>query len=131
MGVCTACRSEGFKKKYWNDPVAARRNARKNRTSKKMRDWNLRFAYGITLLEWEDIFTKQGRQCAICKRKKPIGLGWATDHKGWHCRRGKLRKRIRAILCQHCNTLLGQARESVDILKAVIAYIRNNKWANY
>ena len=83
-----------------------------------MRNWNLRFNYGITRNEWNELFRKQNKCCKICKRKRPIGRGWATDHKG---------KKIRGILCNYCNTALGSFQESIKILKIAIKYLRENQ----
>jgi hypothetical protein len=63
----------------------------KNRERKKK--------YGITSEQWEELFEKQGRVCAICKSANPkTKQGWHTDHKG---------EIIRGILCRACNTNLG------------------------
>lgn len=56
---------------------------------------------GITQDEWEALFEKQGRCCAICGRDTPIGkTQWATDH-------DHVLGVVRGILCYRCNTGLG------------------------
>lgn len=32
---------------------------------------------------------------------------------------------IRGLLCHHCNTLLGHAKDSVDVLEAAIVYLKS------
>lgn len=82
------------------------------------RDAELRSHYGISLIEWEILFSKQGRRCAICKIKKPnTKRQWFTDH-------DHKKNFIRGILCGFCNTLLGNAKESIYVLKAAIKYLR-------
>jgi len=60
---------------------------------------NLR-KYGITLEQWEALFDRQGRTCAICRRTEANGHGWHTDH--CHAT-GK----VRGILCHDCNFAIG------------------------
>jgi hypothetical protein len=114
---CKECRADLYRNKYRANPVKARKQALKNRDSRKIKNWNLRFAYGITVDQWDEMFQKQGKCCAICKRKSPVGRGWSTDHKG---------DKIRAILCSHCNTAIGLAQESITILKSMIRYLRKH-----
>ena len=60
------------------------------------KDNNLRWKYGISFFQWEELFEKQGRVCAICGRDDPAHTnGWATDH---NHETGK----VRGILCQKC-----------------------------
>jgi hypothetical protein len=66
---------------------------------------NLR-KYGITLVEWEAMFERQERTCAICRRAQTNGHGWHTDH----CHEtGK----VRGILCHDCNVALGAYERTI------------------
>lgn len=56
--------------------------------------------YGITTPEWEAMFDRQGRVCAICAAATSGGSGWHTDHD--HQTEG-----VRGILCANCNLKLG------------------------
>ena len=64
--------------------------------------------YGITVGEWGDLFDAQGRACAICKDSDIKGH-WCTDHDH---NTGK----VRGILCQGCNTLIGMAKDHPQVL---------------
>lgn len=124
---CKECRADSYRAKYRENPKKAREAAYKNKDSRKIRDWNLRFLYGMTLLEWEILFNKQGRRCAICKKNKTGGRGWNTDHRGHHTKyKGKKKGRVRGILCNHCNTFIGLAKESPRILREAIKYLRKH-----
>jgi hypothetical protein len=73
-------------------------------------------AYGITLVQYNQMFENQGNKCAICcvaESKK-----WATDH----CHTTGV---IRGILCNHCNLMIGHAKESSSILKLAAQYVEN------
>lgn len=50
--------------------------------------------------------------CAICGDKKKLSVD--------HCHETK---KIRSLLCIKCNTMLGNCKESVDILKKAIKYL--------
>lgn len=73
--------------------------------------------YGITLEERERRFNKQGRKCAICGTKTPGGHGWCADH-------SHVTGATRGIVCQSCNSMLGFAKDSIEIMLAGACYIR-------
>lgn len=74
--------------------------------------------HGLTVVEAEELFEKQGNRCAICRRppeEKRQTL--FVDH----CHRtGK----VRGGLCGKCNAGLGMARDSVEILRSMIDYLK-------
>ncbi|UGA46797.1 endonuclease VII domain-containing protein [Bradyrhizobium quebecense] len=83
----------------------------------KERDGKLRQNYGITLQERDALLEVQGFVCAICAAEVPGGRGdWHTDH----CHSSGL---VRGILCQHCNLMLGHARDNTDTLARAITYL--------
>ncbi len=59
-----------------------------------------RLMYGIEPDEWNDMFERQGRCCAICRTTTPGGRfnAWNTDHDH---QTGK----VRGILCARCNRM--------------------------
>lgn len=66
---------------------------------------------GLTPEQWESIFDKQGRRCAICKSSDPYHAhGWNTDH----CHKTK---KVRFILCAHCNRGLGAFRDDPNLMR--------------
>ena len=75
--------------------------------------WRL---YRITLQEWEALFDKQGRVCAVCGDDNPRGKNWHTDH-------SHSTGKIRGILCGSCNTGIGKFRESEEIMKKAAKYL--------
>jgi len=105
---------------------AKRTEEQRLRTNAARRDWvrrnpqwsrnkHLKETYGLTLEQWEALFTAQGRCCAFCKATEPKHkYGWATDH----CH--KLNK-VRWILCHDCNLILGRCKENMDHLRMIIS----------
>jgi len=84
---------------------------RKNYLSKK---------YGLTLEQEIAMKLAQNNSCAICK------IELLPRHKTHidHCHKtGK----VREILCNNCNVMLGHAKDSEDILKSALAYLEKHK----
>lgn len=75
-----------------------------------------KFYYGITQDERDEMFVAQGSCCKICKSKEHGGRGWHTDHIHGT-------KTVRGILCHHCNLALGNVKDNVEILRALIEYL--------
>jgi len=108
---CNVCRVLNSQREYYK-----KRNHLKNR-------------YGITIEEFNHMVEKQNNLCAICNcpetsksgrnlKECPRVLG--VDH----CH---ITGKIRELLCNTCNHILGSAKESIDILKSSIAYLEKHK----
>lgn len=74
------------------------------------------YYYGITQERRNAMFEAQGRCCAVCRATEHGGRGWHTDH-------DHSTKEVRGILCHACNLALGNVKDSVEILQALIAYL--------
>lgn len=74
--------------------------------------------YGITLEQKQEIFVAQGSCCAICATTDNRGRTWHTDH----CH---TTNRVRGVLCNHCNLMLGHARDNPYILAKAARYLAN------
>lgn len=75
---------------------------------------------GISPAEYAELFLKQGGKCAICLTDDPGKRDFCLDH-------DHVTGRVRGILCTPCNTLLGQARDSMVILQAALDYLGGEK----
>lgn len=84
------------------------------------RDSALIARYGISIKERDQIFADQGCCCAICKTKEPVGVGWCVDH-------DHETKKVRGVLCQNCNQLLGHAKDNIYTLYNAIEYLKINQ----
>lgn len=74
--------------------------------------------YGITELIYEGMKQQQGNRCAICG-SSPTKRELAIDHDH---KTGK----VRGLLCGLCNSMLGLAKDKVEILQAGIEYLTLN-----
>lgn len=80
--------------------------------------WEL---YKITTEQYQAMHDEQGGVCLICQQTTK-GRGQANnrlavdhDHKT---------KKIRGLLCSHCNTALGLFRDNVQYLESAINYLK-------
>lgn len=112
--ACKECHRERARG-YW----------KKNPVPKEVqRERNLKKSFGITLAEYNSILEEQGGVCAICGVDAcATGRNFAVDH--CHAT-GK----IRGLLCQFCNTALGQFRDDKQILLNAVKYLERNEDGN-
>lgn len=90
------------------------------RVRKTSRELTIKAKYDLTPEQWDDRFEEQGRCCGMCKSPTPGSkLGWHTDH----CH---VAKRVRAILCHHCNSMLGHAKDDIERLQAGVLYLKKH-----
>jgi hypothetical protein len=104
------------KVRAWRRAAHARHREQYNVLNRR---YKLRATYGISEAEYAEMLAKQNGGCAICGGKNPSGKKLAVDH----CHS---KKTVRGLLCSRCNTCLGQARDSVETLRAAIAYLERN-----
>lgn len=89
-------------------------NPRKSHNSK------LKYAFGITVDQYEAMLAAQGGTCAACKL--PLGKRrLAVDH----CHESGA---VRGLLCGACNTALGLLRECPKRMQALKDYIGRHNW---
>ena len=105
---------------YNNARSKAWRDANPEKVRQINRRGNMR-RYGRTTEEYEQLFVAQDGRCALCQGTPTAGRGNCLYQDHDH-RTGK----NRALLCHHCNLLIGNAREREDVLTGAIAYLR--KW---
>jgi len=87
--------------------------------------YRLNKTYGISLKEYDQIFEKQKGLCAICgqsETRKIRGVipRLCTDH-------DHKTKKVRGLLCHHCNLILGNAKDDIIILEKTINYLKESK----
>ena len=103
---------EKLRKKWREWAQASRYNE-----PKKNRSRSLKYLYGITVEQYEELLAKQDGHCAVCNRtpdqeKKGV-LHVDHDHKTGA---------VRGLLCSNHNTALGLAQDNPDTLRALAAY---------
>lgn len=71
--------------------------------------------YGLTYVQFQVLKARSGGQCEICGKKGRLAID--HDHET-----GK----VRGLLCDACNFLIGLANDDVDILTSAITYLSQN-----
>jgi hypothetical protein len=81
----------------------------------KQRDYALRWKYGITLAQFEQMQQEQSSQCKICRR---------DDRELYvdHCHASGI---VRGLLCTQCNTAAGLIADSPETAQNMADYLRN------
>lgn len=75
--------------------------------------------YGLTPEDYESMYEKQKGKCLICGEQKVNRGKYHSLFVDHNHETGK----VRGLLCQRCNFLIGQARDNVKILKSAIKYL--------
>ena len=119
---CRDC-TKNYSKRYWSENRQRYLpKMRADQWSPRRVNYQLIRNYGITLEQYERMFFEQDGKCAICGNpeshsdKKRL----AVDHDH---QTGK----VRGLLCNKHNRILGTLGDSVDELKRAIAYLEKFK----
>ena len=87
------------------------------RRYEQLRDCTLRKKYGIGVAEYNAMLLKQSGRCAICLTDAPGGRGrFHVDH----CHDTK---RVRGLLCNQCNRMVGQGKDIAIVFLAAARYL--------
>jgi hypothetical protein len=108
---CIDCQKQK-QKKSWN-----------SRTPKKRLEQHLKYKYGITHSEFSKAWDEQNGCCSICKKELPDLMVYENRKRGYAIDHNHVTGEFRGILCLPCNSVLGLAKDSVEILKAAIYYL--------
>jgi hypothetical protein len=77
----------------------------------------------LTKEQFDLLFELQGKKCAICRSDEPQSkIGWHLDH----CHKTK---RVRFILCTHCNRGLGAFKDDPELMRRAATMIELNQEA--
>ena len=116
---CKSCSAENRKFHYRKSPEKGKGKLReyyaKNKSS--FRKYSLRALYGLSEEQFEAMKHGQDHACKICRtHESDLKRGLFVDH----CHETN---RVRGLLCQSCNTMLGNAKDNILVLQAGIAYL--------
>ena len=85
--------------------------------------------YGISLEQFNDMYTKQKGVCAICKKPETCltRSGKTKQLSVDHCH---TTKKVRGLLCNSCNNLIGRSKDDMDVLTNAVSYLKNYNEVN-
>lgn len=127
FNCCKKCESEKTMLRRKPKQHAATNKIWSSKHPDKIRNANLKAAYGITLEDYKSMLAKQNGTCAIClavdsgpsrkdpKKTEPLFV----DH---NHKTGK----IRGLLCRTHNTALGLFADNIELLNKAKAYLCAN-----
>jgi hypothetical protein len=87
----------------------------------KSRDSRLQKTYNISTDDYLEMFNEQNGSCAICN------IDYSFSRKVMHVDHDHLTKKVRNLLCNHCNLGLGQFRDDPNLLEKAAKYIRSHR----
>lgn len=99
------------------EKVLKAQKAHYKRTKSKYQERHLMKKYGITLKDFQEMLTQQNNACAICM----------TSLNNPHVDHCHVSGKIRALLCKHCNSMLGMAKDNPNTLIAGVNYLEKYK----
>lgn len=124
-------RLRAWRQQYWkkNKDILNQKRREKNRlipdaekkrlnklNKDKIRNHKLKYKYGISIEDERRMLAVQGNACAICKNGD---ARLVVDH--CHAT-GK----IRGMLCERCNHVIGHAKENTQTLENAIRYLKTH-----
>lgn len=104
--ICKSCHTDSDSNRYHNNSLLKR--------VKK---------FGITVEQYNNFVSIQNNSCAICGKPKEEFTGRGNNFHIDHCHTSG---KVRGLLCSHCNTGLGQFKDSINSLQNAIQYLRQN-----
>lgn|SRR5574338_54930 len=78
----------------------------------------MKFRYGISLEQYNEMFERQKGLCAVCKQFSDKKLCVDHDHKT-----GK----VRSLVCDRCNRTMGACNDNSHVLKACATYLESHQ----
>lgn len=116
---CKQCGSPELVKsrKVCKDCLNAVRKAHYQDNKDWYRNRNYKKEYGITLEEYEAMFSAQGGVCLICLLPERSGKLLAVDH-------DHATGEVRGLLCNGCNVALGMFLDDPERIERAARYVR-------
>ena len=92
---------------------------------------NIKRRYGLTIERYNELLTQQGCKCALCGKQHDPSVKLGRLYVD-HCHKdaavcsGKATK-VRALLCNSCNSALGYFNENIEVMQKAIDYLKKHK----
>ena len=113
---CKTCSRDAAKEWRRNNPNYGK--DRYEKTKEYTREKHLKRKYGISLLDYAAMLDKQSGACAICSKPEA-----EEKHGVLHVDHCHSTKKVRGLLCNNCNQVLGRAKDKPEILISAAKYL--------
>jgi hypothetical protein len=80
------------------------------------RRWSLGRRYGLSSEDYFGMLQRQNGVCGICRQPN-------TGKRDWHIDHDHGNGRVRGVLCNPCNLMIGLAKDDPDTLRAGAKYL--------
>jgi len=108
-----------FSQPLSNFHAASNKDGRTNVCKICVRDAGLRRRFGISIEDYNEMLEAQGGVCYICKGRQVGDLTMGVDH-------NHLTGKVRKLLCNNCNNMIGQSLDNPERLRAGAAYLEEH-----
>ncbi len=99
---------------------------RRQERAEEYKGFELKKNFNITLEQYNEILAKQNFVCAICEEKEKTVHHVTGRLKSLAVDHDHVTGKIRGLLCQRCNRVLGKVRDNTDLLDKMKEYINAN-----
>lgn len=123
MKICTKCKLTKKESDFYRNPKSlcfdswcrrCKNTCPRSQSITARREQKLQRKYRISILEFNESFSKQGGVCAICETSTgPFCID--------HCHRLGM---VRGILCRKCNVGLGMLQDSASLVLKAHEYLK-------
>ena len=103
------------------DKVKAKRIQQKLNNPERVKEYQIKYMYGLSGEEYRNMKAIHNNECAICG-KAPSGKRTELDVDHDH-----ETKKVRGLLCNNCNRGIGHLQDSVVILEKALNYLKKHK----
>jgi Recombination endonuclease VII len=121
--VCLAIRKKKYYKEHHQKHLKRQAKWRKEHPG-NYRKYILKYLYGISYEEYQDMLQSQNGKCAICGTTNPGKTGGGS---AFHVDHSKITKKVRALLCTRCNQGIGFFLENPDVLREAANYLEKHR----
>ena len=85
----------------------------------------LKYGYGITPEDYDNLYTLQGGKCAICQVEGSTYFQTHPTQNYFHVDHCHSTKQVRGLLCTNCNSGMGKLQDSEVLLSRALDYLKN------
>jgi len=119
--ICKECRRKYRRRKECHKANNECSKRWRKANPEKVRRQQLKYSYGLTIEEYNQMFEQQKGCCAICGRhQSELKLTLGVDH---NHTTGEIRK----LLCRGCNSGIGHFNDDIELLLKAVNYLKEKE----
>ena len=131
--ICNTCKKEKSLKEFYTHNTGAKGKSpyckecwklqnkqyrSRPEYTEKRRWYKIKATYGLSQTEWQYRFNEQNGCCAICGRhQSELSKVLCVDH-------DHNTRKVRGLLCNNCNRVLGLLHDDVELLQKALEYLQ-------